>query len=66
MPYSTGTVRAPALECLACHAIVLRDIASCIGEEWATLRQAHSARHAAILSPRGADLATPTETRLGW
>ena len=40
MPYRTGTVRAPALECLACGAIVLDEVASHIDKDLECVRQA--------------------------
>jgi len=48
MPYQSGTVRAPALECLACGAIVLDEIAAHTDKDLESVRQAQVVRLALI------------------
>jgi C4-type Zn-finger protein len=48
IPYQSGPVRAPALECLECSAIVLDEIAAHTDKELESVRQARVVRPAVI------------------
>jgi hypothetical protein len=45
MPRLGGTVRAPALECLECHAVVLNEVAAHSTQELEAVREAQRLRH---------------------
>jgi hypothetical protein len=44
MPHPSGTVRAPAIECLECGAVVLNEIVAHSDKELAAVREAQNLR----------------------